>query len=395
MIKIEDKAMCCGCGSCAKVCPKGAITMEADKCGSKYPKIDADKCVDCGICDKHCPVLHYSKGEDMSHAVYAAYANDPETRYEGSSGGMFGLLAKSVIARGGAVYGAAFDRDLKLRCTRACTEEELKPLYKSKYLQSELTPAFDSIKSDLENGLPVLFVSTPCQVFALKLFLKKEYENLLLVDFLCHGVPSQELFDQCKAYDEKKQKCTITDFQFRAKKKNGSTPHYFKIKYRRGEKEYVQTKLYVKSSFYYGFQKYITLRDSCYSCRFAYSNRCSDVTIGDFHTINKYVQGINRFDGVSTVCINTEKGRAAWQGIQDKTVCSSVDFKQIYDAGELMHGGTQKPPRRDDFVHAMETEPFDDVADKYLDGSGEYAKQIYYGMPAPVRKIMRKLLRIE
>ncbi len=395
MIKIQDKALCCGCGSCAKVCPKGAITMEADKCGAKYPKIDANKCVDCGICDKHCPVLNYSKGENLSHTLYAAYANDPDTRYEGSSGGMFGLLAKSVIARGGAVYGAAFDGNFQLRCTRAIAEEELKPLYKSKYLQSELTIAFDSIKNDLESGLPVLFVSTPCQVFALKLFLKKAYENLLLVDFLCHGVPSQELFDRCKEYDEKKNKCKITDFQFRAKKKNGSTPHYFKIKYKKEKKEYVKTELYVKSSYYYGFQKYITLRDSCYSCKFAYSNRCSDITIGDFHTIDKYVQGINRFDGVSTVCINTPKGQAAWQSIQEKTVSTLVDFKLIYNAGELMHGGTQKPPRRDDFVRAMEAENFDAVAAKYLDGSKEYAKQIYYGMPSPVRKIMRKLLRIE
>lgn len=366
-----------------------------DKCGSKYPKIDAEKCVDCGVCDKRCPVLNYSKGEDMFHTVYAAYANDPDTRYEGSSGGMFGLLAKSVIAYGGAVYGAAFDDKFKLRCARAVTEEELKPLYKSKYLQSEVATAFDSIKNDLECGLPVLFVSTPCQVFALKLFLKKEYEKLLLVDFLCHGVPSQGLFDKCKEYDEKKQNCEIVDFQFRAKKKNGSTPHYFRVKYKKRGKEYVKTRLYMKSTFYYGFQKYITLRDSCYSCRFAYSNRCSDITIGDFHTINKYVQGINRFNGVSTVCINTEKGRAIWQSVQDKAVCTPVDFKLIYDAGELMHGGTQKPPHRDEFVHAMETEPFDVVANKYLDGSRKYAKQIYYGMPSPVRRMMRKMLRIE
>lgn len=369
--------------------------MEADQCGSKYPKIDTKKCIDCGICDKHCPILNYSKGEDLSHTVYAAYANDADIRHEGSSGGMFGLLAKSIIAQGGAVYGAAFDENFRLRCTRAVTEEELKPLYKSKYLQSELTPAFDSIKSDLESGLPVLFVSTPCQVFALKLFLKKEYKNLLLVDFICHGVSSQYLFDKCWEYDEKKQKCKIIDFQFRAKKRHGSTPHYFKIRYRKDNKEYSKIKPYMKSSFYSGFHKNITLRDSCYSCKFGYSNRCSDITIGDFHTINKYVQGMNRFDGVSTVCINTENGSEAWLSIQAKTVSTPVDFKLIYDAGELMQGGTRMPPRRNDFVRAMETEPFDVVADKYLDGSREYTKQIYYAMPSFVRRIIRKFLRIE
>jgi coenzyme F420-reducing hydrogenase beta subunit len=238
-------------------------------------------------------------------------------------------------------------------------------------------------------------VSTPCQVYALKLFLKKDYENLFLVDFLCHGVPSQELFDKCREYDEKRLHCKITDFQFRAKKKRGSTPHYYKVKYKKDKRSYEKTELYVNSSFYYGFQKYITLRDSCYSCRFAYSNRCSDITIGDFHTIDKYVQGINRFDGVSTVCINTEKGSSIWQKVCDKTVCTPVDFKKVHEAKELMHGGTQKPKRRDEFVSAMETETFETVAGKYLNGSGEHAKKLYYGMPSPVRKIMRKLLRIE
>ena len=151
----------------------------------------------------------------------------------------------------------------------------------------------------------------------------------------------------------------------------------------------------MKSSFYSGFHKNITLRDSCYSCKFGYSNRCSDITIGDFHTINKYVQGMNRFDGVSTVCINTENGSEAWLSIQAKTVSTPVDFKLIYDAGELMQGGTRMPPRRNDFVRAMETEPFDVVADKYLDGSREYTKQIYYAMPSFVRRIIRKFLRIE
>lgn len=395
MIKTDDKALCCGCGICTKVCPNGAITMKADKCGSKYPKIDTEKCCDCGICHKYCPVLNYSKGEDTSHLLFAAYSKDPDRRFEGSSGGMFGLMARNVISQGGVVYGAAFDEKFQLRCIRAVTEEELNPLYKSKYLQSELISAFDPIKSDLECGLTVLFVSTPCQVFALKLFLKKDYENLILVDFICHGVSSQYLFDKCLEYDEKKQNCKIYDFQFRAKKKNASSPHYFKIRYSRGDKEYVKIKLYMKSSFYSGFHKNITLRDSCYSCKFAYSNRCSDITIGDFHTINKYVKGINRFDGVSTVCVNTNKGKNVWLSIQEMTVFKPIDFKMIYDAGELMCGGTQMPPLRDDFVRAMEKEPFDIVVNKYLDGSREYAKQIYYGMPSPVRKIIRKFLRIE
>ena len=395
MIQLFQKADCCGCGACAVSCPKSAIVMITDDAGFLYPHIDATACVNCGLCEKRCPLLHHENGYGERHSLFAAYACDTGARFRGSSGGMFGLFAKKLLQAGGVVYGAAFDEELNLRCKSAESMEELAPLYKSKYLQCETAPAFPEIKRSLESGRPLLFVSTPCQVHALRLFLGKEYPNLLTVDFLCHGVPSQKFFDKCKEYEEKKYGARMTDFRFRTKKKHGATPHYFTVIYEKKGKIKKKTALYTQSVFYYGFQQYITLRDSCYECRFSHSNRCSDITIGDFHGIDKYVSGINRFDGVSTVCTNTEKGRAFWDSVSGDAVVYPLDFKRLYEAGELMTGGTEKPAIRDAFVAALATRPFDEVVKTYLNGSREYSKRFYYSMPSVIRKMMKAWMGIK
>ncbi len=390
MIGTDDKSMCCGCATCAMVCPCRAITMKEDQAGFVFPVVEKDFCVNCGLCEKKCPVLNHKNEEDFAHKFYAAYAADKTTRSNGSSGGMFGVIAKHFIRENAVVYGAAFDENLKLRCTGAEDEESLQALYKSKYLQSNIGDKFFEIKKHLENGRKVLFVSTPCQVYALKLFLGQEQENLFTVDFVCHGVPSQSFFDKCINFTEKKEKIKILDFSFRAKKKNGATPHYYKMRYEKNGRKKEKISLYLNSPFYYAFQKYITLRDSCYDCRFSHSNRVSDITIADFHQVDKYVQGINRFDGISSVVINTKKGERIWQLVKNNVVFTELDFSMLIDNGELMCEATKKPPQRERFLSDLSSLSFDDFAKKHLNGNREYLKKVYYFMPKAVRKILKK-----
>ena len=392
MINIKNKSECCGCGCCEAICVSQAIHMEKDQNGFLYPVVKKEKCINCGLCDNHCPVLNHKNEEELNHKAFAAYAKNAQTRFNGSSGGMFGLLAEYVLSKSGVVYGAGFDQELKLKCMPAKTVDELIPLYKSKYLQSDLNKVFPKIQEHLENGKTVLFVSTPCQVFALKLFLKKEYSNLILVDFVCHGVPSQDFFDRCKLFVENKDNIKILDYQFRSKIKNGATPHYYKIKYVKNNKIKEKTSLYLNSPFYYGFQKYITLRDSCYDCRFATTNRVSDITISDFHNIDKYISKINRFDGVSTVVTNTKKGLEIWHKISENCDAYEMDFKELYHNKEMMCGSTKKPPSRDDFIKDLETMPFDYVVKKHLNGKKEIFKKVYYSLPSFVRKRFKRLL---
>lgn len=395
MISILNEKDCCGCGACASICPKSAIFMSSSgTLGARLPVISNEICVDCGLCERACPMLNKEDvtAKAFEQRAYASYSKNDELRFASSSGGMFLTLAKHCIDDGYRVYGASFNEGMKLKCTLATSYEELAPLAKSKYLQSELDGEYRKIEESLKNGEKVLFVSTPCQVSALKLFLKKEYGNLLTVDFFCHGVPSQSFFDECLAFEDEKKSRRTLEYTFREKVKNGVTPHYFKIKYEKNGKEQVKTDFYYKSLFYALFQQYITLRESCYDCMFATKERCSDITIGDFHDIDSYVKGINRFDGVSTVIVNTEKGQELLESVKDTLELFDMDMDRLISDKVIFAGGTKRPKGRDGFVELYNEHGLKGISKRYFGFKRYYKQSIYYRLPKPFRKVMKKLL---
>lgn len=169
---------CTGCKTCILSCPIHAIRMQSDEFGFEYPLIDTKRCIECGKCESVCPALHIVK-KHTRYSCGAAYAVDSSIKRDGSSGGLFGTIAKKIITDGGIVFGAAFDDSLKLRTQYAKTLEELHPLYKSKYLLCDTGDRFLQIQIELKKGRTVLYCSSPCQIAALKLFLKTEYPNLI------------------------------------------------------------------------------------------------------------------------------------------------------------------------------------------------------------------------
>lgn len=395
MIKVVTPDRCCGCGNCINKCPRKAISFVKDKYGFIFSQVDNEKCVNCALCEKVCPIINHQNQQELNHRAFIAYSKNDRVRFNGSSGGIFGSIALDFFQQNNTnrvVYGASFNESLKLELAPATNVELLTPLYKSKYLQSDLGERFFEIKEKLDVGESVLFTATPCQVSALKLFLGKEYDNLITVDFVCHGVPSQDFFDKCKEYVEKRDKIKIVNYQFRAKKKNGSTPHYYKITYLKNNRTYSKLNLYTKSPFYLGFQKYITLRDSCYNCQFAYSNRCSDITIGDFHEVDEYVSDINRFDGVSLFVINSKKGELVWQRIKDGLIFHELDIQAMIQTKKIFAGGTQEPLRRKQFLYDLETKAFDCVVKKHLNSKKEWKKDIYYSLPTFLRNKLKKMM---
>ena len=393
MIQILQERDCCGCGACSVVCPQNCITMQEGTLGHLFPSVDQTKCVGCGLCNRVCPMQ-----VDLTHcdrqAAVAAFAKDATTRFEGSSGGMFGVFSKKLLANGYIVYGAAFDEDLKLQCMSANTEEELSPLYKSKYLQSDMTGGFKKIKEQLRAGKKILFVSTPCQVYALKSYLMEDYPNLLTVDFFCHGVPSQRFFNQCLAEEEKALGSKILRYGFRAKKKHGATPHYVALSYEKNGCEKNIVDYYFASPFYAIFQKYIDLRESCYNCRFAGRDRASDITMGDFHDIDRYIRGVNRFDGVSTVVLNTPKGYAMWDSCLEYVQVYPMDLEKLISDGQCFGNGTNRPARRDEFVddyNKLETEA---LLRKWANPNAYRKQRIYYGLPKAIRQKLKKFMGV-
>ena len=192
-IHIKDKGLCTGCSACEQVCAHNAIQMQTDYEGFVYPKVDSNKCIECGMCSKICPQKHSSELPAQTD-VYAAYNKEGETRAASTSGGMFSIFAKWVLSQGGVVFGATFTDAWMVRHDAATTEDEYARFRGSKYVQSDVSGVYKQVKSYLQQDKWVLFSGTPCQIDGLKAYLRKDYEKLLLIDLVCHGVPSPKLW---------------------------------------------------------------------------------------------------------------------------------------------------------------------------------------------------------
>lgn len=387
---------CCGCRSCADVCLRGAISYAMDQEGFFFPKIDESLCVQCGLCEKICPEFHVIKNAKVD-TCYAAYAIDHETRNSGSSGGVFGIIAKYVIERGGHVYGAAFNEKLKVQHQVATSEETLKPLYKSKYIQSDCSGIYNQVKKDIANGYLTLFCGTPCQCNALKNLIGKNSELLILVDIVCHGVPSQKLFDQSIDWWERHHGAKVKSFDFRYKKNNISSPKEYIIKYVKNGNGFLQSGSYYQFPYYLGFQKYLILRPSCYSCQWASPDRCGDVTLGDFWGIDKFEPKLDARKGVSLIIPNTDKGHR----LVVNTLLDNINVYHLevpFDFAVANNGclcyPTSMPIDRSTFFDDLQNMPFDAVVKKYLklDLKSKMLLDIYYALPNVIKKILRVVL---
>lgn len=305
MIVICEKKQCFGCGLCAYSCPKHCISMEiGNSFGHLFPHIDQSACVDCGLCQKKCPALHLPE-KQRPITAYAAWSIDSEDYQSSTSGAAASVLSRHVLEQGGVVYGCAMLRDIDVRHIRIDNVSDIKKLKGSKYVQSDLMDIFASLKTDVETGRQTLFIGTPCQVAAMKRLFKNQPDNLILVDLICHGVPSLELLRQHI-------------------KKVAPSPHYDRIVFRQGNGIYVIVVVNEKEVYRRAFNKprykdwYIntfydgyTYRDSCYQCSYACPERISDITIGDFWKLGKRIPAYYIPDhphGCSVMLPSTEKG---------------------------------------------------------------------------------------
>lgn len=380
---------CCGCRTCELACPSKAITMQKDTLAFEMPVLDSKMCIDCGKCTRVCPLLNKKKVDHADQLLCGyAYALDADAKFKGSSGGLFGLLAKSIIVQSGIVYGAAFDKNMQLKTTCATTEDELEPLYKSKYLLCNTNGEFANIKKDLEAGRKVLYCSSPCQLAALKLYLHKECDNLYLVEFVCHGVGSQEMFDKSIAYTEKKKGIKIKNFVHRYKIPHAATSHNFQYLFEKKRKEKFKEGLYIIYPYYNAYSQRIVCRNSCFDCKFASPERIGDITIGDFHTIEKYDKTIDRFAGVSMFVCNTTKGVSMFESIRNELFVSEMPWNVIVKANRFSND-EKKPSVWEDFLNLSMID-FPAAVDKYLNPYKDW-RFYYYKCPAFLRNFGKKI----
>lgn len=318
MIRIVDKANCCGCMACEQKCPKKCIKMVSDVEGFLYPQVDADKCIDCGLCNKVCPIINENEPLKTPDP-YIYQTPDANTLQNSSSGGAFTEIAKKIISRGGVVFGAKFDDQWNVVHDYAQTNEELVAFQGSKYVQSYIGESYKNVERFLREGKLVLFSGTPCQVQALKLFLRKEYDNLVTLDVVCHGVPSPMIWRDYLAYINPKNK-KITHINLRDKKRGWARYSYLI----EAGNEVLYDDYAANSEYLRGFIDHLYLRPSCHSCPAKKGKSNSDITLADCWGVDKVHPGMNNNTGLSAIMLNS---------IKAKTLCKEI----VSDSTTLPH----------------------------------------------------------
>ncbi len=340
----KNEKDCNGCGACVLRCPVHAISFRENHEGFFYPVIDDKKCIQCGLCKRVCsnmnPTLNIPK-----KAYMVINQNKIELK-RSASGGIFFLLAKYVIQNQGFVYGVTYDTYLKVKHDKASTIEECQKFQGSKYVRSDLKNTYPDIEQRLKEGKLVLFTGTPCQCQGLKKYLKKEYENLIVCDIICHANPSQKLFDLYIQSIEKRVHKKVKKIDFRSKVNgwNNSTPILF----------FEDGTQMEEDTFYRAFSRELIDRPSCHSCQFSTIKRGTDLTIGDFWGVEKILPDFCQFtnEGVSILLINTKKGQELFDHLTEEMYYKEIT---VDDAFKWNHHGNLKMHRnREKFFEKLE-----------------------------------------
>lgn len=379
MIDIFDKHNCSGCETCVQACPQQCMSFEEDIEGFRYPLVNKTMCIDCGLCEKVCPVINQAD-EKMPLKVYAAKNRDEQELLNSSSGGVFILLAKAVIQKGGVVFGARFDDNWNVVHAYAESEGSVKAFMGSKYVQSRIGNSYKETKAFLDAGRQVLFSGTSCQIAGLKRFLRKEYDNLLTVDVICHGVPSPKVWR--KYLDEIKKSSTRDGnsvsfphtHRFSKKETLGGAMQIKSISFRDkrlGWGKYCFTLTLAKAAadgkqnivslshvhkedpFMKIFLQNINLRPSCYHCPAKGGRSHSDITIGDFWGIENVLPSVDANHGVGLMMINSLRGEE-FADLLDMDI-TTVAFKDAIKGNPAYSKAVLPHRNRDKFFGKVES----------------------------------------
>lgn len=350
-ISQNNKKDCCGCTACASVCPKQCIKMTEDNEGFKYPKVDKSLCIDCNLCEKVCPIINNNSDTQKPTQAYILRNNDPDIVKVSTSGGAVTAISEVILSENGIVFGGAFDDNFDVCHRSAENAEDLKIFRSSKYVQSDLNDTYLQVKAQLESGRLVMFTGTPCQVEGLHHFLRKPYDNLFTVDFVCRAVPSPLVWRKYRKLMTEKYNSKITYANFR-EKTYGYHSANLTVRFENKKKSIENTKTdYMLKSFFDG----ICSRPSCYSCAFRKIKRVSDLTVFDCWNITHYVPTLTDDDkGYTAVIVQSEKGKEMIEKITDKTIRYVTDVdKLIAKDGFMALKNPTMHPKRDEYFDML------------------------------------------
>ena len=348
MIEIKDKKDCCGCWSCANICPKHCIQMVEDEEGFRYPKVDQTLCVDCGLCEKACPVINADTQDiPFEQQGWLVQHKDEQIRHESTSGGAFTAIASYIISEGGVVFGAGFRKGTFIVVHQSAEDIEGLSVYRnSKYVQSEIGDCYAQALKYLNAGRLVLFSGTPCQIEGLRCFLRgKKFDNLILQDLVCRAVPSPAILRSYISVQEQLLGGNFLKILFRDKF-HGYHYSSFSIYNKDKDKDYhkgIDSNEYLRSFF-----DNMNDRPSCYDCRFKKRYRKSDITLWDCFPIEKFT---NKLDGKDTtrVLVHTKKGAEIINAAMKDLNAISVNPDLLTDGVREMFKSVPYNPKRQQF----------------------------------------------
>ena len=374
MIDIKDKKDCCGCNACYDACPKDAIHLNTDIEGFWYPEVDKDKCINCGLCDKVCPQLHVDElkhNEFEKPVCFAAIHKNIETRFASTTGGLFSALAEQMYDEGGYVGGAIYRDDWSVAHFISNNPDDLRRIRQSKYSQSDTKGFFKEVKRLLIQGENVLVCGAPCQMAALRRFLGKNYDSLIIVDYVCKSITSPKLYKKYLDYWERKAGSKLVAFKFKDKEL-GWRNLVKRFDFKNGKTMYSRAKdndLY--STAYHGN---IASRPSCYLCQFKGFPRMADITIADFWGCENKVEYKELDDnaGTSAVIVNNQHGLDFFKKAGTRVKCVPAQIEDMIPGNPALIT-TQKLPiaDRENFFADLDKEPIEEVVPRYLSYLGK------------------------
>ena len=368
MIDIKRKEDCCGWNACGDACPKGCITFKEDIEGFSYPVVDKETCIDCHLCEKACPIINVEKlkkNDFEQPECHAAVSKNIMTRFASTSGGMFSVLALQMYKQGGYVGGAIFDEGWMVSQLISNDKSDLEKIRGSKLHQSNSQGFYEKVRDLLKAGENVLVCGIPCQMAALRSFLKKDYENLIIVDLICRGINSPKVFSKWLSFLEDEHGAKVQHFRVKSKEL-GWRKLTTKVVFENGKVLYDTNDTNFFTIGYLSTGVYC--RPSCYECKFKGFPRIADITIGDFwgagNTIGEEMDGDI---GTSIVLLNNEKGKKYYQSIASKLKEKVVPFDVVVKGNPaLISPLLPSKVNREDFYNDLDKSNFKDIAAKYI-----------------------------
>ena len=368
MIHITDKVNCCGCNACGDICGKQAISFKTDNEGFWYPEVDKDKCVDCGLCEKVCPIIQadsLKKNDFDKPKCFAAQNKNLESLFNSTSGSAFAGFAEKVYKDSGYVGGAVFNEDYSVKQFISNDKADLEQLRNTKYVQSNSEGFYSEVQRILKEGNKVLVCGLPCQMAALRSFLRKDYENLIIIDMICLGINSPRILPAYLHWKEEQHGSKLV--YYKAKNKElGWRQLTTKMVFENGEVEYdKQDTNYFTQGF---ISTHAFARPSCYECKFKGTPRIADITIGDFWGAEHYVG--KEYDhnlGTSCILINSQKGLEFYESTRSKFRDKEIRFEDVLVSNKALVNSLSRPDfNREQLYEDLTNLPFGDFAKKYV-----------------------------